>query len=77
MPAVSLQKNWVHANLAITLTSPELDSFIWLNPDRGKTEEKRKEEPRRTQTKCSPALEKNSKVFVSIPVAVDTPQQVF
>lgn len=76
MPAVSLQKNWVRANLAITLTSPELDSFIWLNPDRGKTEEKRKEEPRRTQMKC-PALEKDSKVFVFIPVAVVAPQQVF
>lgn len=34
-----------------------------MNPDRGKTEEKRKEEPRRTQTKCKVQLWKRTVKF--------------
>lgn len=44
MSAVSLEKNWRCANLAIDLTTLALYFFIQLNPDRGKTKETHKEE---------------------------------
>lgn len=56
MPAVSLQRNWGCASLAITLTTLEFDFFIQLNPARGKTEENKKKRKRTLKDKslCRP-----------------------